>query len=74
MSNDFCWIKSVNDHDLNYLGMLDTIEKGSDYEKIAGKECHSFGYLTSLFEEEIIILITPYRGNMQERVDFSNRS
>ncbi|MCF8324372.1 MAG: hypothetical protein K9I84_05390 [Leadbetterella sp.] len=54
--------------------MLDTIEKGSDYEKIAGKECHSFGYLTSLFEEDIIILITPYRGNMQERVDFSNRS
>lgn len=66
MSNDFCWIKSVNDHDLNYLGMLDTIEKGSDYEKIAGKDCHSFGYSKSLFEENTIRLITPYGGNKKE--------
>jgi hypothetical protein len=54
--------------------MLDTIDKLSDYEIIARNDCRSLGYLTSLFGEDIIKLITPIGGNMKERVDVSNRS
>jgi hypothetical protein len=54
--------------------MLYIIFKLSDYEIIAGKDCHSLGYPTSLFEEDKIKLIKPIRGNMKERVDVSNRS
>jgi hypothetical protein len=54
--------------------MLDTIDKLSDYEIIAGKDSRSLGYPTSLFEEDIIKLIKPIGGYMKERVDVSNRS
>lgn len=54
--------------------MLDTIDKLSDYEIIAGNDCRSLGYLTSHFEEDIIKLITPIGSSMKDRVDVSNRS